>query len=66
MALKGIYTFEDLYNCNYLIDRFNNEYSNKEGLFWAMMVEFSWYLENQNLIKQKNKLLGKQILTSNL
>lgn len=66
MALKGVYTFEDLYNCNYLIDRFNNEYSNKEGLFWAMMVEFSWYLENQNLIKQKNKLLGKQILTSNL
>ena len=29
-------------------------------------LEFSWYLENQNLIKQKNKLLGKQILTSNL
>ena len=26
--------FEDLYNCNYLIDRFNKKYSQNETYFW--------------------------------
>lgn len=67
MAMQGHYTFEDLYNCNYLIDRFNNKYSQNETYFWDLMTEFSWYLENKKLCKNNNNtFLSKQILTSKM
>ena len=67
MAMQGHYTFEDLYNCNYLIDRFNKKYSQNETYFWDLMTEFSWYLENKKLCKNNNNtFLSKQILTSKI
>ena len=66
MALKGFYTFEDLSNCNYLIDRFNEKYSANEGMFWTLMSEFSWFLEDNKLNKNQNAFLKKQILTSRI
>ena len=66
MALDGVYTFEDLVNCSYIIDRFNKDYTKEETYFWRILSEFNWFLKNLN-IKQKNKsLLQYQMSFNNL
>ena len=66
MALSGAYSFEDLTNCNYLIDRFDNKFVKNEGRFWNVTREFSWFLEKNKLLKRTNELVSKQISTSRM
>lgn len=61
MALEGIYTFEDLENCSYLIDRFNNQYTYEEQYFWKILSEFNWFLKNKGYSQNSKELLRYQI-----
>ena len=61
MALEGIYTFEDLENCSYLIDRFNNQYTHEEQYFWKILSEFNWFLKNKGYSQNSKELLRYQI-----
>ena len=66
MAISGAYTFEDLFNCNYLIDRFNKPFTQSEKNFWKLLTEFGWFLIGTKYQNKENALLNHQILTSNL
>ena len=66
MAISGAYTFEDLFNCNYLIDRFNKPFTQSEKIFWKLLTEFGWFLIGTKYQNKENALLNHQILTSNL
>jgi len=66
MAITGAYTFEDLFNCNYLIDRFNKPFNQSERTFWKIFAEFGWFLIGSKYQSKENELLKHQILTSNL
>jgi len=66
MAITGAYTFEDLFNCSYLIDRFNKPFNQSERTFWKIFTEFGWFLIGSKYQSKENELLKHQILTSNL
>jgi len=66
MAVTGAYSFEDLFNCSYIIDRFHKPFNISEKSFWKIFTEFGWFLVGSKYQKKENQLLRYQLLTSNL